>query len=115
MLAKQVEQFVANDLDHLLVRRKLQHHFGAQRLAADVGQQLVGNGDGDVALQQRFADFHQRRVQVFIGELALPTQILECSLQPFCQVFKHGLSWLLAIPLLLYRQPRPGAARLVIT
>ena len=90
MLAQQVQQFVANNLDHLLVRRKLQHHFGAERLAADVGQQFVRHADGDVALQQRFADFAQRDIQMLVGELALPAQVLESSLQPISKVLKHG-------------------------
>ena len=38
VLAEQCEQFVANNLDDLLVGRKLQHYFGAQALGANVAQ-----------------------------------------------------------------------------
>ena len=55
-LPSRVEQLVAHDLDDLLVGRKLQQHFGAQRLGADVREQLVGHVHVDVAIEQRFAD-----------------------------------------------------------
>jgi hypothetical protein len=90
VLAKQGGQFIANDLDNLLIRRKLQHDFGAQRLVADIGEKLVHYGNSHVAFQHGFADFRQRRLEVLFGELALPTQVFECSLQLLCKVFKHG-------------------------
>ena len=91
MLAQQIQQLIADNLHHLLVGRKLQHHFAAERLLADVGQQFVGHADVHVAFQQRFANFSERDVQVLFAELALPAQVLECSLQSICQVLKHDL------------------------
>ena len=45
---------------------------------------LVGHAHIDVAFEQRFANFRERRVQVLFRELALPAQVLERSLQFFC-------------------------------
>src|SRR6266403_109484 len=85
MLAQHRRQLIANHFDNLLVRRKLQHHFAADGLLANL---------------------RQRGVQVLIGELALSAQILECALQLLCQVLKHGSKllsldcWLLKIHLM---------------
>ncbi len=40
-------------------------------------------------LEQRIADFSQRRVQVLLGELALAAQVLEGSLEFLCECLKH--------------------------
>ena len=92
MFAEQRQQFVADNLDDLLVGRKLQHDFRAEAFGANVGKQFVGNANVHVAFEQSLADFRQRGVQVLVGELALSAQILECSLQPICQIFKHEFS-----------------------
>ena len=84
-------EFVANGLDHLLVGRKLQHDFAADRFLANVGEQFVGDADVDVPFEQGFANFGEGGVQVLFGELALAAKILEGALKLFCQVFKHGL------------------------
>ncbi len=89
MLAQQQRQFVAHNLDDLLVGRKLQQDFRAQRLLADVREQLVGHAHVDVAFQQRFADSRQRFVHVLLREFPLPAQVLENSLQLVCQILKH--------------------------
>ncbi len=90
MLAKHGRKFVANDLDDLLVGRKLQHDFAADRFRANIGQKFIGNADVNVTFQQRLANFRERRVQVFVSELALPAQVLERPLQFFRKVFKHS-------------------------
>ena len=90
MLAKHGGELVANDLDNLLIGRKLQHDFAANRFRADIGQQFVSHANVDVAFQQRFANFCQRGVQVLVRELALPAQVLERALQLLCEVFKHS-------------------------
>src|SRR5664279_843709 len=99
MLAKKGQQFVANNLDDLLVGRKLQHDFGAESLGADVGEEFVRYANVHVAFEQRFANFRQRGVQVLVGELALSAKILESSLQPICQVLKHKVVRSVEVPL----------------
>ncbi len=91
LLAEQLEQFVADDLEDLLIGRKLQQDFGAQRLGANVGEQFVGDVHVDVAIEQGFANADQRGVQVLFGELALAAQVLEDALEFLCKVFKHWL------------------------
>ena len=84
VLAEQQRQLVAHDLDHLLVGRELQQDFGAQRLFADVREQLVGHAHVDVAFEQRFANAGERFVQVLLGEFSLAAQVLENALQLVC-------------------------------
>ena len=107
MFAEHRRQLVADHFHDLLVGRKLQHHLAADGLRADVGKQLISYADVDVAFEQRFANFGQRRVQMLIRELALPAQILERPLQLFCEVLKHGSCKCLASSLL--KNSRTGA------
>ncbi len=90
VLAQQQREFVAHNLDDLLVGRKLQQDFRAQRLLANVREQFVGHADVDVAFEQRFADSRERFVHVFLREFSLPAQVLENSLQLVCQILKHS-------------------------
>jgi len=80
MLAQQRQQLVADDLEHLLIGRQLQHDLGAQRLGADVREQLVGYVHVHVAIEQRFADAGERGVQVLVAQLSLAAQIFEDAL-----------------------------------
>src|SRR6266566_50253 len=90
VFAKHRREFIANHFDHLLVGRKLQQHFAADCFRADVGKQLVGHADVDIAFEQRLADFGKRGVQMLVGELALPAQVLKRPLQLLCQILKHS-------------------------
>ena len=91
MLAEQFQQLIAYDFQYLLIWGKLQQDFRAQGLGANAGEKLVGNVYVDVAIQQRFANAAQRRVQVFFGELPLAAQVLENALKFLRQIFKHDL------------------------
>ena len=104
VLAEQLQQLVADDLEHLLIGRELQQDFGAERLGADVREQLVGHVDVDVAFEQRFANAGERGVQVLFVELALAAQVLEDALEFFCEVFKHGLAVLSRFQEMPYRR-----------
>ena len=90
MLAENIGELVANDLEDLLVGRELQHDFAAEGLLADIGEKLVDDADGNVAFEQGFADFGESGVEVLFGEFSLATKILEGALEAFCEVFKHG-------------------------
>jgi len=89
VLAEHGGEFVANNLDDLLVRRKLQHDFAADGFRADIGEKFVGHADVDVTFEQRFANFRERGVQVLVSELALSAQILEGALQLLREILKH--------------------------
>ena len=88
--AQQIPQFVPDDFHYLLVRRKLQQHLGPKRLLTHMRDELVRHAQIHVGIEQRFANFGKRRVEVLFGELALSTKVLECALKLFCKCFKHG-------------------------
>src|SRR5258708_40022769 len=90
MVAKQGGKFVADNFHDLLVRRELQHDFAADGFAADVGEELIGHGDVDIAFEESFADFSESGVQMLFGQLALAAEVLERALNLFCYVLKHG-------------------------
>src|SRR5258705_3116281 len=93
VFAKKCSEFVADNFQNLLIRRKLEHDFTAERLAANVGEQFFHNTDRDVAFEHGVANFGESGVQVLFGELALAAEILECALKLLCKVFEH---WQLA-------------------
>ena len=84
-------EFVANNFYYLLVGRKLEQNFRAQRFFANVLDEFVSYADVDVAFQQSFANFHQGRIEMLFGEFALAAQILERALEFVCESFKHVL------------------------
>ncbi len=84
VFAEDVDQFVANDLDHLLGGRERGQDFLAERLLANVVDQFFDDLEVDVGFEQRHANFFQRFADVFFGERALSAQVLECALQFVC-------------------------------
>jgi hypothetical protein len=74
------DQFIANDLDHLLSGRERGQHFLAQRLFANVVDQLLDDLEVDVGFQQRHTNFFQRFADVFFGQRALSAQVLKRTL-----------------------------------
>ncbi len=89
VFAQDVDQFVADDLDHLLGRRERGQNFLADSLLADVVDEFLDDLEVDVGFQQRHADFFERFADVFFGQRALSAQVLKCTLQFICKVFKH--------------------------
>ena len=78
--AQDLDQFIVNDLDYLLRRRERRHYFLANRFCLDLVNELLDHFEVDVRLQQRHADFLKRLLDVFLAQLALAAQVLECSL-----------------------------------
>jgi hypothetical protein len=89
VLAEEQGQLIAHNLDDLLVGRKLQQDFGAERLLANVRQQFIDHADVDVAFKERFADSRERFVHVLLREFSLAAQVFENALQLVCKVLKH--------------------------
>ena len=83
MAAQDLDQFLVNDLDHLLRRRKRGENFFAHRFLLDIVDQLLYNPEIDVGLEQRDADLAQSALHVFGRELAFSAQVLEHPLQLF--------------------------------
>ncbi len=75
VLAQQLDQLIAHDLDDLLGGRERGQHFGADGLGADVLDQLAHDVQVDVGLEQRHANLAQRLGDVFFGERALAAQM----------------------------------------
>jgi len=80
VFAEQCGEFIAHELDDLLIGRELQHDFAAQRLAANAGKKFVDDWESNVAFEQGFANFGERGVEVLFRELALTAEILEGAL-----------------------------------
>jgi hypothetical protein len=75
------DEFIANNLDDLLGRRKRGHHGLADGLFADVLDQLLDDAQVDVGFKQGNADFAQRLADIFLGNCALAAKGLEGTLQ----------------------------------
>ena len=80
VLAENLDQFVAHDLDDLLARRQRGQHFLPDRLGANLVDQLLDDFEVDVGLEQRQPNLAQRLVDVLLGELGLPAEGLERAL-----------------------------------
>ena len=64
--------------------------FGAEGFGADVLDELLGDGEVDVGLEEGEADFAHGFGDVFFGEGALAAESLERTLEFVGEVFKHG-------------------------
>ena len=78
--AEQFGQFIANDFDDLLIGRKLEHYFRADGFGFDVLDQLVDDGEVDVAIEHGLADLAQCGFEVLVGEFPLAAEIFENAL-----------------------------------
>ncbi len=81
VFAEQRNQFVADDLDHLLGGRERGEHFAADGLLADVLDEVGDDLEVDVGFEQSDADLAQSFGDVFFGERALAAKALEDALQ----------------------------------
>ena len=84
VFAEDVDQLIANDLDHLLGGRQRGQHLLADSLLADVFDQLFDDFEVDIGFQQRHANFLERFADVLFGQRALPSQVLKGALQLVC-------------------------------
>ncbi len=82
MFAEKIQQFIANYFYDLLIGRKLQQHFLAERFGADIGRAIHRpRFDGHIAFEHGFADLRERGVQVLFAELSLAAQIFKSALK----------------------------------
>ncbi len=56
---------------------------------ANLGDEIVGDSEIDVAFEQRFANFGEGGVEMLFGQLALAAQIFEGALKFFGECFEH--------------------------
>src|SRR5579875_1257887 len=90
VVAEDVHELVADDFDDLLGGGEGGGDLGAEGLGADVVDDLAGNREVDVSLEQRGADLAEGVVDVLVGEGALAAQVFEGALELVGKVFKHG-------------------------
>ncbi len=87
--AEKFSKLVAHDFDDLLIGRKLEQNLGTESLLANLGDEIVGDSEIDIAFEQRFANFSEGSVEMLFGQLALAAQIFESALKFFSECFEH--------------------------
>src|ERR1039458_10208476 len=91
VFAEEGDELVAHDFDDLLGGRKGSEDFSADRLDADVLDEVGDDIEVDVSFEQGYSDFTQGFGDVFFSERALTAEGFEGALELVCKVFKHGL------------------------
>src|SRR6266700_1286381 len=89
IFAQNFNQFIADDLDDLLARRKRGHHSLTESLRLYLVDELLYNFEIDVSFEQRQTQPAQPLLTIFFAEDSLPAQRFECTLKPFLKVLKH--------------------------
>ena len=79
--AHQLRELLVDDLDDHLAGVEALEHAGADRLLADVGDELLGDLEVDVGLEQREADLAHRLVDVGLAQLPARAQVRERALE----------------------------------
>ena len=90
VFAKQSDQLVAHNLDHLLGGRECGEHFGPHGLFANVLDQVADNLEVNVGFEQSHANLAQGFGDVFFSERALAAKAFEHTLQLVRKILKHG-------------------------
>ena len=83
--AQHVDQFVADDLDHLLARTQALEHILADGLCPHGVGELLDDFEIHIGFEQSDADFLERFIDVLFAQAAFALQVLECALQLFRQ------------------------------
>ena len=81
VLAEDVDEFVMDDFDDLLVRGEGGGDFPAEGAVADVVDDLGNDGERDVGLDEGEADFAEGVADVLVGDGALAAESLKGSLE----------------------------------
>ena len=75
--AEHAHEFVVHDLDDQLARLDRLDDALAHGLRADIVDELLDDGEGDVGLEQRHADLAQGLVDVLLGQGAATGETVE--------------------------------------
>jgi len=92
--AEQFDELVVDDLDHLLTGGHAFDHLLADALGPDSLDELRGDLDIYVGVEQREADFPHRFGDIGFGKGALPTQFSEHVMQLVAERFEHTCHFL---------------------
>jgi site-specific recombinase XerD len=66
-----------------LARGETAHHLLAQGLLADLIDELLDHGQGDIRLQQRHAHFAHGILDILFGQAALAAQLVKYATKAF--------------------------------
>ena len=87
--AQHLDQFVVNDLDHLLARGESIEHLLAEGLGAHPFDEGPNNLEVDVRFEQREADLPKGKVKMLRGQPTLSAEIPDNLLQLVGECLKH--------------------------
>ena len=88
--AEQADQFVVDYFNDLLARLDAGDDLFAERLFLDATDDLFGDLEVDVGIEQCHANLAQRLGNVALGDLPETAQVLESFLKFFTEGVKHG-------------------------
>jgi hypothetical protein len=96
--AEHRDQRVIDDLDDLLPRRDRAQHLLADRFLGHLVDELAGDRQRDVSLEQRDTHFAHRGPHIRFGQRATALETVKYAAKPFAQTVKHSLLPLLSRP-----------------
>ena len=86
-----LNQFVINKLDDLLPWCQGTEHVRADGLLLNFGDEILGDGEIDIRLEQRHPNFTHGGFDIVLGDLALITQTIEDALKFVAKILEHEL------------------------
>ena len=89
LAAENGDQFVIDDLDHLLGRVEGAGKLGGASLLLDRGNEVLDHREVDVCLEQRNPDLACCRVDIGLGQSALAAEVLERRREAVLQGVEH--------------------------
>ena len=89
LAAEDAGQLAVDDLDDLLAGVEHLRSGGPDRLGADAGDDVAGDADVDVGLEQGGADLAQHLVDVGLGEPTLAAEAPDDAFEAVGQVLEH--------------------------
>src|SRR5579872_6076292 len=84
-------KFVGNELQQVLFGRERTQHFLAQRLLADVVDEIAHHPDIYISLEQGQPYFAQRGLLVALGDAALASELFKNAFESIAQSVEHDL------------------------
>ena len=93
--AHQVDEFVVDDAHDLLAGVQRAEHGLADGPLGDALNEVVGDGEVDVGVQQGAADFLQTVANIGFGQAAAAAQLLQRLAEAFLDALEHDTANLL--------------------
>ena len=87
---EELDELVVDDLDDLLAGREAFEDLGAERLLADMRDEVLDDLEVDVGLEQGEPDLAHRGVKIGLADAAAAGQVAECLAQSLAQGVEHA-------------------------